>query len=353
MDERRAARELQRYAKQFHAGAFATPSARELSAMDVREWEGGCVGVARRMRTTSRRRDWTGEVVEIPAGAHVLTHLARPADAPVPDVDEFDLVVAYQEDHVLRDGLAEQGREITAYQITAASEILALWGREGSGGSIRPEDRVHFGPIGDPLDDDLRAAFAEEVDALDGWADDFPYYSDGTWGALSLRGYRPDPMWGVKPREMGSKWMAAHPGSEEYVPVWTPLVEVCPRITAWVESVEWWGELDRVRFMRMDGRAGRGGKLGRHSDITDKSMGTRDGQMVRFFVPIVTHPAIEMHLWSLDGERTDVHLDAWSLWYLDARRPHAVTNPTDVDRVHLAVDVIVTPAVREMLAGIR
>jgi hypothetical protein len=96
--------------------------------------------------------------------------------------------------------------------------------------------------------------------------------------------------------------------------------------------------LERVRILRMAGRDGKGGRLGRHTDVTDKASGVRDGLITRLHIPLVTHPAIVMSAWGLSGRRSDVHLPAWTLWYLDARKPHAVTNPTGTDRLHLVID---------------
>jgi Aspartyl/Asparaginyl beta-hydroxylase len=204
-----------------------------------------------------------------------------------------------------------------------------------------PEVRVPPDAIGGIL---------EEVAAVTAWHDDFPFYSDGSWSAVSLRGFRPDdPQWGIKPAEMPRAWREQHPEALDYACDWTTLAQRTPALRQLVEGVTWWGGLERVRLLRMAGRGGRGGVLARHTDVTDKAAGTRDGQVVRFHVPLVTDPRIVMHTWELDGTRLVTHLPAWSCWYLDARKPHAVLNPTGTDRVHLVVDVVADAAVREHL----
>ena len=126
---------------------------------------------------------------------------------------------------------------------------------------------------------------------------------------------------------------------------WTTLARELPALTSVVQSVPWWARTERVRLLRMQT-----GQLGRHTDITDRAGGTRDGQVARFHIPLVTDPAIKMSTWDLDGHRREMHLQQWHCYYLDARKPHAVANPTPVSRVHLVVDVIVNSAVRSAIA---
>jgi hypothetical protein len=346
MDEVEVARQLQRYSKRFSAGAFATPTSRELSTADVRSW-GETVGVAKQRAKRTRVYDWSGRIREVPAGARTLRNLARPEGAPIPDLSEFDLVWSYVEDRELTDGLRAQGREVSWYRISAASEIVAVWGRAGEGSRIDEVDRVTVRNVGMVRRDVVEAMRAEAV-ALSGWHDDYPYYSDGSWGALSLRGFYRDPALGVKPAEMGRKWHEDHPGAADLRCDWTDLVRRCPAMIDWIGS-QGWRNLERVRVLRMAGRDGRGGRLGRHSDITDRSMGTRVGEVVRFHVPLVTHPDIAMHWWDLDGIERRTNLTDGDVWYLDARKPHAVSNPTGVDRLHLTVDVIVDDRVQRQI----
>jgi hypothetical protein len=124
-----------------------------------------------------------------------------------------------------------------------------------------------------------------------------------------------------------------------------------PETVAMIEGVEWLGSLDRVRLMRMAGS--RGSVLRRHCDITDRSAGTSIGQMVRFFVPIVTDPTVTLRSWSLAGTVSAHHPPPWEMTYLDIRKPHAVTNPTTNDRINLAIDAYVTAEVRDVIEGIR
>jgi hypothetical protein len=92
------------------------------------------------------------------------------------------------------------------------------------------------------------------------------------------------------------------------------------------------------------------GKLLRHTDITDKASGIRDGQVARFHLPLVTGPRAVLHTWLLNGAQIDHHLSAGTWWYLDARKPHAVTQgEPDLERIHLVADVICDQSTRNYL----
>ena len=341
-DPAEAARFMNRYAHKYHAGAFATPSRGEMTAISARRrlhsWP-GVLATSARLHRDSQRGDWTGRQYTIPGGTEIITHLAAEPGAAIPDLSRFGRIYAYAEDAQLTGALAGQGREICAVRISAASEIINCWGRDGSGHAYPPWDTATLVKVGEA---DVAAA-AEEARALAGWHDDFPFYSDGTWSALSLRGFNPaDPTWGVKPSEMSRAWHAEHPGAAvRYARCdWTVLADRAPACRALTEAVAGGWELERVRLLRMAARPDhRTGKLARHTDITDRNAGTAEGCITRFHVPLVTHPAITMTGWELDGRQVTEHLPAGQVWYLDARKPHAVANPSRTDRIHLVIDV--------------
>jgi hypothetical protein len=356
-DPKVAARFMNTYARRFSAGAFATPMASEIRALMMPgaaggflAWDGGCA-VMKTVARPSKRRDFTGREYVIPANTQVVTHLATSPGSQVPNLTWAGLVYAYAEDTDLTAQLAAQGREVRAVRVSAASEIINAWGRPGTGATYPTVDQATIRSINQPFGVTLFDRVIAEATALEGWLDDFPFYSDGSWAALNLRGFKPsDPSWGIKPSEMSKSWWAEHPEAKSLTTCgWTVLADRCPATRALVESVGWWGNLERVRFLRMAGRGGKGGKLSRHSDVTDKAAGTRDGMITRFHIPLVTHPDIRMTAWNLRGESAAVHLPTASTFYLDARKPHAVTNPTGVDRIHLVVDVLADERVRRMI----
>lgn len=358
-DSRDVSRFLQHYSKRYYAGAFATPTAKEIDKMpredvaDLRSDSGDrTVLIMKNLTRDSFRRDFVGNKMMLPAGAKLVTNIARTPGAPIPNLQAFDFVFSYVEDRELTAGLLSQGRVMTSTNITAASEIVACWGQPGTGASYAAADLVTVGRVPLAVPDSLRASIVSEIQPLVGWDDDYPFYSDGSWSALSVRGfYKDDPTRGVKPAEMPKAWKAENPGDLALDCEWTRLANDCPSIVTLIESVPWWTNLERVRLLRMEGRGGKGGALKRHTDITDRAAGTRDGQIARFHIALQTHPDIKMTAWTLEGKATPIHLAPWDCWYLDQRKPHAVVNPTGVDRVHLVVDVKADEAVREQIAN--
>lgn len=357
VDGREAARFMGRYSRNFAAGAFATPTAKEIQALMEKGdgwhwWPSGVAAVSRRLTRDSTRKDFTGADYLLRGGHRVITHLAAEPGARLPDLDEFDWVYAYMEDRNVTQQMPLQGREVRAIRISASSEIIACWGRTGTGAPYKPVDAATLTELPLTVLRAQRDRIAGEVAAMTTWHDDFPFYSDGSWDAISLRGFNPaDPTWGVKPSEMSKAWWAEHPDAAKYDRCdWTVMAEHCPATVDLVKSVSWWGQLERVRLLRMAGRGGKGGSLSRHTDVTDRAAGTRDGQIARFHIPLITHPKITMSAWNLGGFRVERHLPAWTMWYLDARKPHAVDNRAGIDRIHLVVDVVADARTRKAIA---
>jgi hypothetical protein len=341
-----------KYTKNYAAGAFAFPTRKELEADPtvIREWD-GVVAIAKDLSRDSTRRDFTGAPFTLKAGSTLLTHVVREPDADIPLMaDGADYVIAYLDDLKLCDGLRAQGFNLLAATVSASSELKGVF-------HLEPEheypawDLATATPIAMGIDQAQFGEMAMEGGGLAGFRDDWPLYSDGSWGALCLKGFYPeDPGRDMKPLEMNKKWQEQHPEDLDRSCEWTSLAADCPALMEFVTGVSWWSEMERVRLLQMSGRNGKGGALGRHTDVGDKAQGTADGQIARFHTPLVTHPDIQLHTWDLTGVKTSTHLEAGKTYYLDARKPHAVTNPTGVDRVHLVVDVVCNQEVRDRIA---
>lgn len=332
------------YAKQYHAGAFATPTRKELEsgAVTTVEHPGGCLVAHTTLTRDSKRKDFRGLPYTMPAGAHVATHVAH--SNRIPSFCEYDFVMAYIEDTDLSYNLKEEGFTHYATRVTAASEIIRVW-HKGQEVELPEYDHTVVSMMLD-VKPDMDTLLGDAL-GLTGWNDDVPLYSDGSWSALTIRGFYPDdPGRNAKPSEQDRKWKQTHPNDLLLPCTWTKLAADVPGIVEWIESVPWWGDMERVRLLRM-GR----GHLARHTDILDRFGGTRDGQVVRFHIPLVTHPDITMRNWTVDGSDLQQHLLDGSCYYLDTRLPHSVTNPTDVDRIHLVVDVAATEEVRKNIEG--
>lgn len=344
---------LEQYAKAFHAGAFATPTRKELEAKpeliteDTRYGDQRAVVIARRLTRDSERTGFTGAPFVLPKGALVATHIGR-TPGLVPNTAPYDYVMAYAEDRELSLQLAAEDRRIRASRVTAAAEIINVWGPPGR---TQPGyalwDQATVVDFGESVHPGLREEMARELDIVRGWDDDFPYYSDGSWSAVCLKGFWPDePGRGVKPAEMPKSWKMANREALTHACEWTVLARQLPFLYAWVRRHAWDWQTERVRLLKMNA----GGKLGRHTDITDRAGGTRDGQIVRFHIPLITDPSIQLITWDLDGQRRERHLRPWHMYYLDARKPHAVVNPSTINRVHLVVDAVASPSIRQRIA---
>ena len=164
-------------------------------------------------------------------------------------------------------------------------------------------------------------------------------YSKGDdWTAISLRGYGPTPLDILKPNVLKSKVKT------ETVLQDTSLLEedgfqVINDILAKIPST-----FERVRFMKIKANSG----IGKHSDRIDKDFGIEDGNIIRIHVPIRTNGQVEFYLWE-GKEKLVNYLEVGHYYYVDVRAPHAVTNNSDVDRIHLVIDVYVNDEIRKLL----
>ena len=164
-------------------------------------------------------------------------------------------------------------------------------------------------------------------------------YSKGDdWTAISLRGYGPTPLDILKPNVLKSKVKT------ETVLQDTSLLEedgfqVINDILAKIPST-----FERVRFMKIKANSG----IGKHSDRIDKDFGIEDGNIIRIHVPIRTNDQVEFYLWE-GKEKLTNYLEVGHYYYVDVRAPHAVRNSSDVDRIHLVIDVYVNEEIRKLL----
>jgi hypothetical protein len=164
-------------------------------------------------------------------------------------------------------------------------------------------------------------------------------YSKGDdWTAISLRGYGPDPLDILKPNVLKS-------GVNEQAKLQdTSLInemgfQVINDVLAKIPST-----FERVRLMKIKANSG----IGKHSDKIDKDFGLEDGKIVRIHVPIRTNDQVEFYLWE-SREKLTNYLEVGHYYYVDVRAPHAVTNNSDVDRIHLVVDTYVNSDILGLL----
>lgn len=142
-------------------------------------------------------------------------------------------------------------------------------------------------------------------------------YHDGKWRGLALR-------------SQGGDWERTDPGGpglEAFAD--TELLARAPAMREVVDGLECGKRSVRLLLLPP------GAEVHAH---TDPYHGFKYGQ-VRLHVPVRTHPDVIMRF----GDQA-FHWPAGELWYADFGRPHAVENRSPVTRVHLVIDVLVTPA---------
>jgi hypothetical protein len=142
-------------------------------------------------------------------------------------------------------------------------------------------------------------------------------YHDGKWRGLALRSQGGDP----------ERTDPGGPGLDAFAD--TELLARAPAIREVVDSLDCEKRSIRLLLLPPDAEV--------HAH-TDPYHGFRYGQL-RLHVPIRTHPDVRM---LFDGE--PFHWPAGELWYADFGRPHAVENRSQVVRVHLVIDAMVSPA---------
>jgi hypothetical protein len=170
------------------------------------------------------------------------------------------------------------------------------------------------------------------------------YNKKKSWSAISLRGYTPDIMRIEKPVEMSKKWKEEHK-DEQFDLQDTYLREQFPEIDELLSFLGD-GELHRIRFMRL---VPGGGELTRHTDQVDPDSGLNLNNLCRLHFPIQTNPEVSFGVWDTDGIKREVNMKVGDCWVLDTRKPHTVINLGTEDRVHLVVDVKVTPKLKELI----
>ena len=164
-------------------------------------------------------------------------------------------------------------------------------------------------------------------------------YSKGDdWTAISLRGYGGGPLDILKPNVLKSG-VDEQSTLQDTTLMDTLGFKVIRDVMGMIPA-----EFERVRLMKIKAKSA----IGKHSDRIDKDFGLEDGNIVRIHVPIRTNDQVEFYLWEKKEKLTN-YLQVGHFYYVDVRAPHAVTNNSDVDRIHLVMDVYVNRGIRELL----
>jgi len=173
------------------------------------------------------------------------------------------------------------------------------------------------------------------------------YNKSKSWSAVSLRGYSKDPAMIEKPSEMNDNWQKEHE-KDHFELQDTPLMkEFEPYIGHILNMLP--AKKERVRLMKLNPS---GGVLDRHTDQTDKYLGTQDGDIIRLHIPIFTNEGVHFSSWDWEGNEITAQMGEGELWYLDIRKPHKATNEGRTERVHLVIDVVANDNIRGMIENV-
>lgn len=353
-------------------GAFGVPKERDLadaraenSLIWVRGAEPGdpiqAVALAKAVARTMPHSDFAGRSAVMRPGDIFIKALAGSRAGKARIIESLATLepdAIWIEGHVENWDLAAQlstmGFDRAMTKVSAASDLKGLF--------VRGPIQILPAPL-DPADapgakilkprflsGEERAAILGEIDAY-GRAAFAQHYSGynkrQSWTAFALRGYDADPGFIIKPSEMSRKWKDENPGRMGAACLDTSACGAFPAVWAALARIPAAG-FQRVRFMRL---AGGGGELTRHADITDPEAGTADGKIARLHIPIITAPECLFRSWNQEGVEHRLHMPPAALCYLDTRKPHAVINPAEVERIHLVVDAISGPGLRDWIGA--
>lgn len=357
-------------------GAFGIPNERDIAAGmkadeviytrrspdDGKAIQGAaCFSISKKIRT---REDFAGRACTIMPGDLLVSAIAGAVTAKLHLLQTIRAKVqpramwamAHIENKYTHEVLLEYGFKCVMTKITAASDLLGIYLVGDSVGRLPPPLDAADEPgakILKPLlskkqtDDILGEADAYAL-SHPLWAQHYSSYNKRhSWTAFALNGYdASDPGFIIKPAEMSKAWkaenaarMAAPCGPTIAQRAFPALMQAVGRLPC--------RAFQRVRLMRLSA----GGELTRHSDITDPEAGTKDGKLCRLHVPLKTSERCLFRSWSLDGVEHKLHFPERALCYLDTRKPHAVVNPGNAERIHLVVDAYSTPELRALLAA--
>lgn len=362
--------------KGYTFGAFGTPNERDVADRMSKDQvtciheKGELVACAlyRTLKSSSKQQDFTGRMIEVPAGSLMVDHFAA-TDCPtfgkellddlvsnVPENDGLGLLggprpvyLEVHEENAQAKDLAMGWGKYAFTKILASSDVLGVYSRNAR--TVPPlsgAEEAHLACLnGSFLTEREQGAILKELQVADEvWADHYSSYNRRhTWTAFALKGYDPkDPGFIIKPAEMSKKWKEENPTRLEAKSEWTEMAKRFPTTMKVVARLP--GEKDRVRFMRL---AAKGGELTRHADITDREAGVADGKVSRLHIPLKSPKDCAFRSWSARGQVKETHLAERGLFYLDQRKPHAVKNPGEQERVHLVVDCYSGPELRKWL----
>ena len=169
--------------------------------------------------------------------------------------------------------------------------------------------------------------------------------SDGSWKSITLKGYNGNTQDWLENTELGT--------NENNKYKYTQAVVGCNYFKDIFDSLN--TEIYLVRLL----------KLRKHSKIkyhTDEVVFKNKWNIIRCHLPIVTDnknimklgmplQAPKYHIWRAE-DLYSKHMSAGNLWYTNVNMLHSVENNSDIDRIHLVIDLRPTAEILEKIYNI-
>jgi hypothetical protein len=190
-----------------------------------------------------------------------------------------------------------------------------------------------------PVDPTLLKPVADYLDTLDFHKVKTKYTKGSDWTAIALKGYSQDPLDVTKPGVLKTKQKTDSKlqWTELYrAPEMKPILDILKTIPC---------RMERVRFMKLEA----GKIINKHTDKIDKDLGIEDGKITRIHMPVRTNDLVTFSIWDDNKFKQDYKLETGKFYYTDVRKPHAVENLSDTDRIHLVMDCYINEDVRAMI----
>ena len=199
----------------------------------------------------------------------------------------------------------------------------------------KEENDWHFQPV-DPT---LLKPVADYLDTLDFHKVKTKYTKGSDWTAIALKGYSKDPLDVTKPGVLKTK------AKSDSKLQWTDLYKA-PEMKPMLDVLKTLPcRMERVRFMKLEA----GKIINKHTDKIDKDLGIEDGKITRIHMPVRTSDLVTFSIWDDNKFKQDYKLETGKFYYTDVRKPHAVENLSDTDRIHLVMDCYVNNELRLMI----
>lgn len=207
-------------------------------------------------------------------------------------------------------------------------------------------DNINILKIGEMLPSIIQS-LQKKLNGMDNlFANHYSKYNKGkSWSAVSIKGFHSNISMIEKPDEMNNKWHKENEDKEfnlQYTTLYDYFKDEIDSILAIFGDTE----IERIRLMRLEPNEG---ELERHTDQTDKELGTSDGKIMRLHIPIITNDKVSFSSWDNNNIEIVKNMKEGELWYLDIRKPHRALNGGVTERIHLVIDVRANDAIREML----